>query len=54
MSAASEVYITGTFSEPMSAQHNFQNTYNMADPIDAMSRYAQYVVNSLNFRKVFH
>ncbi|KAI9758424.1 MAG: hypothetical protein M4579_003053 [Chaenotheca gracillima] len=42
MSAPNEsVLINGAFSEPLTAQHNFTHTYNMEDPLQAMSSYAR-------------
>ncbi|KAI9847955.1 MAG: hypothetical protein M1837_001472 [Sclerophora amabilis] len=38
---ADSVYINGDFSEPLSAQHNFANHYNMDDPMQAMTSYAR-------------
>jgi hypothetical protein len=34
-----QVYVQGDFSEPMSAQHNFVNNFNLDDPESAMSAY---------------
>jgi hypothetical protein len=34
-----QVYVQGEFSEPMSAQHNFANNFNLDDPESAMSAY---------------
>ncbi|MCJ1303361.1 hypothetical protein MMC08_006170 [Hypocenomyce scalaris] len=35
------VYVNGTFSEPMTAQHNFQNQYDLDNPVEAMTTYAR-------------
>ncbi|KAH7413762.1 hypothetical protein DE146DRAFT_783540 [Phaeosphaeria sp. MPI-PUGE-AT-0046c] len=34
-----QVYVSDGFSEPMSAQHNFANNFNLDDPEAAMSAY---------------
>ncbi|KAH7396162.1 hypothetical protein BKA66DRAFT_566667 [Pyrenochaeta sp. MPI-SDFR-AT-0127] len=43
MSAMTEqrqsVYVADGFSEPMSAQHNFANTFDLSNPDRAMSEY---------------
>lgn len=48
MSAATQqrqqVYISEGFSEPMNAQHNFANTFDLDNPEAAMSEYQRYVV----------
>ncbi|ORX92985.1 hypothetical protein BCR34DRAFT_550906 [Clohesyomyces aquaticus] len=41
MSSTNGVYVSGDFSEPMSAQHNFNNQYEMENPHRAMSSYAR-------------
>ncbi|KZF20338.1 hypothetical protein L228DRAFT_270417 [Xylona heveae TC161] len=33
------VYVNGDFSEPMSAQHNFQNHFDLDHPVQAMHLY---------------
>ncbi|KAJ4988596.1 hypothetical protein SVAN01_05887 [Stagonosporopsis vannaccii] len=38
-SAAASVYVTENFSEPMSAQHNFVNNFDLDHPEQAMSAY---------------
>ncbi|KZM27080.1 uncharacterized protein EKO05_0010092 [Ascochyta rabiei] len=38
-SAGASVYVTDDFSEPMSAQHNFVNNFDLNHPEDAMSAY---------------
>ena len=43
MSQSSSVYVSGEFSEPMTAQHNFANQYDLDNPNQAMSVYARYV-----------
>lgn len=43
MSQVEGVYVSGNFSEPMSAQHNFANEFDLEDPNKAMSVYARYV-----------
>ena len=43
MSTSPSVYVNGTFSEPMTAQHNFQNKYDLDNPVEAMETYARYV-----------
>jgi hypothetical protein len=40
---AASVYVTDDFSEPMSAQHNFANNFDLDHPEDAMSAYQRYV-----------
>lgn len=42
----SGVYISGEFSEPMTAQHNFVNNFDLEHPDEAMSVYARYVHSS--------
>ncbi|KAJ4322487.1 hypothetical protein N0V94_002361 [Neodidymelliopsis sp. IMI 364377] len=37
--AAASVYVTDDFSEPMTAQHNFVNNFDLDHPEDAMSAY---------------
>lgn len=37
------VFVSDGFSEPMSAQHNFANTFDLSDPERAMSDYQRYV-----------
>ncbi|MCJ1483663.1 hypothetical protein MMC06_003831 [Schaereria dolodes] len=34
-------YIADSFSEPMTALHNFQNRYDLDNPVEAMSSYAR-------------
>lgn len=46
MSQTSGVYINGEFSEPMTAQHNFANQYDLDNPARAMSLYARLVASS--------
>ena len=43
MSTSPNVYVNGTFFEPMTAQHNFQNKYDLDNPVEAMETYARYV-----------
>jgi hypothetical protein len=38
-----QVYVSDNFSEPMSAQHNFANSYDLDNPDAAMSAYQKYV-----------
>ncbi|KAL1602011.1 hypothetical protein SLS59_005177 [Nothophoma quercina] len=38
-SADASVYVTDNFSEPMAAQHNFANNFDLEHPEDAMSAY---------------
>jgi len=38
-----QVYVSDTFSEPMSAQHNFANHFDLNNPDQAMSAYQRYV-----------
>lgn len=38
-SAAASVYVTENYSEPMSAQHNFVNNFDLDHPEQAMSAY---------------
>jgi hypothetical protein len=51
MSAMTEsrqsVYVSDGFSEPMSAQHNFVNNFDLEDPDRAMSEYQRYVLSTL-------
>jgi hypothetical protein len=42
-----QVYVSGDFSEPMSAQHNFANNFDLDNPEAAMSAYQRYVVACL-------
>jgi hypothetical protein len=39
-----QVYVSGEFSEPMGAQHNFANTFDLDNPDAAMSAYQKYVL----------
>ncbi|KAF1986539.1 hypothetical protein K402DRAFT_332147 [Aulographum hederae CBS 113979] len=39
MPSQESVYVNGQFSEPMSAQHNFSEQYDLEDPATAMSSY---------------
>ena len=48
-----QVYISGEFSEPMSAQHNFANNFDLNDPDAAMSAYQRYVASS-SFKSNHH
>ncbi|KAF2657123.1 hypothetical protein K491DRAFT_595659 [Lophiostoma macrostomum CBS 122681] len=41
MSQHSAVYVSGEFSEPMSARHNFTNQFDLDNPQMAMSSYAR-------------
>ncbi|KAJ4336261.1 hypothetical protein N0V87_005553 [Didymella glomerata] len=38
-SSGAQVYVTDNFSEPMTAQHNFVNNFDLDHPEDAMSAY---------------
>jgi hypothetical protein len=38
-----QVYVSDEFSEPMNAQHNFANHYDLDNPDAAMSAYQKYV-----------
>ena len=38
-----QVYVSDGFSEPMSAQHNFANHFDLNDPDRAMTEYQRYV-----------
>jgi arginine/lysine/ornithine decarboxylase len=38
-----QVYVSDGFSEPMSAQHNFANNFDLDNPDAAMSAYQRYV-----------
>ncbi|KAF2626575.1 hypothetical protein BU25DRAFT_343382 [Macroventuria anomochaeta] len=38
-SAGASLYVTDNFSEPVSAQHNFVNNFDLDHPEDAMSAY---------------
>jgi hypothetical protein len=40
-----QVYVSGEFSEPMSAQHNFANNFDLDNPDAAMSAYQRYVIS---------
>lgn len=42
-SGSASVYVTDDFSEPMSAQHNFVNNFDLDHPEEAMSAYQRYV-----------
>lgn len=46
--AAASVYITDNFSEPMTAQSNFVNNFDLDHPEDAMSAYQRYVFQQVN------
>ncbi|KAF2087571.1 hypothetical protein K490DRAFT_16958, partial [Saccharata proteae CBS 121410] len=39
--ATQSVYVRDDFSEPMSAQHNFANQYDLDNPHESMSVYAR-------------
>lgn len=39
-----QVYVSDGFSEPMSAQHNFANNFDLDNPDAAMSAYQKYVI----------
>ncbi|SLM37842.1 hypothetical protein LPUS_07828 [Lasallia pustulata] len=41
MSTSPTVYVNGDFSEPMTAQHNFQSKYDLDNPLEAMTTYAR-------------
>ncbi|KAF2021403.1 hypothetical protein BU24DRAFT_457385 [Aaosphaeria arxii CBS 175.79] len=41
MSQTTGVYVSGGISEPMSAQHNFTEQYDLENPEKAMSSYAR-------------
>ncbi|OCK82109.1 hypothetical protein K432DRAFT_293980 [Lepidopterella palustris CBS 459.81] len=41
MSQTQAVYVHGDFSEPLSAQHNFANQFDLEHPHHAMSVYAR-------------
>ena len=41
MSQTSGVFVSGNFSEPMSAQHNFANQFDLDNPQMATSSYAR-------------
>lgn len=43
MPSTASVYVTDNFSEPMTAQHNFANNFDLDHPEDAMSAYQRYV-----------
>lgn len=52
-SSGAQVYVTDDFSEPMTAQHNFVNNFDLEKPEDAMSAYQRYVSpNSLQLNHV--
>jgi hypothetical protein len=46
-----QVYVSGEFSEPMSAQHNFANSFDLENPDAAMSAYQRYVFTLLSTSK---
>ncbi|KAI9834559.1 MAG: hypothetical protein M1819_002935 [Sarea resinae] len=37
----SGVYVNGDFSEPITGQHNFQQQYDLSNPMSAMTSYAR-------------
>lgn len=39
------VYVSEGFSEPMSAQHNFANNFDLKNPEVAMTEYQKYVLS---------
>ena len=41
VSQSNEVFIQGNFSEPMSAQHDYANQHDLADPERAMALYSK-------------
>ena len=43
-SSGAQVYVIDDFSEPMSAQHNFVNNFDLDHPEDAMSAYQRYAL----------
>ncbi|KAI9698114.1 MAG: hypothetical protein M1820_007622 [Bogoriella megaspora] len=40
-SNSGDVYVQGEFSEPMTAQHNFAEQFDLDNPIQAMSSYSR-------------
>jgi hypothetical protein len=48
---AASVYVTDDFSEPLSAQHNFANHFDLDHPEMAMTAYQRYV--ALDMSPVF-
>jgi hypothetical protein len=49
-SSGAQVYVTDNFSEPMTAQHNFVNNFDLDHPEDAMSAYQRYVLLALRHK----
>lgn len=47
--APASVYVTDNFSEPMAAQHNFINNFDLDRPEEAMSAYQRYVQRNIRF-----
>ena len=43
-----QVYVSDGYSEPMSAQHNFANHFDLSDPEQAMTAYQRYVFAAPN------
>lgn len=43
-----QVYVSDGYSEPMSAQHNFANNFDLNDPEQAMTAYQRYVRPNTN------
>jgi hypothetical protein len=41
------IYVSDGFSEPMSAQHNFANNFDLSEPEQAMTAYQRYVCSHL-------
>ena len=47
--ASASVYVTDNFSEPMAAQHNFVNNFDLDHPEEAMSAYQRDVHSNNQF-----
>ncbi|KAI9791347.1 MAG: hypothetical protein M1833_001538 [Piccolia ochrophora] len=43
------VYVNGNFSEPLAAQHEFQNKYDLDDPSSAMTSYSRLTDDDQNY-----
>jgi len=47
MAASPSAYVNGdnSFSDPMTARHNFQSQYDLDNPVEAVACYARYVIS---------
>lgn len=52
MASSTTVYMNGAYDEPVAAHQNFQNEYNLDDPLQAMNSYARYVFLPTSYRPV--